>query len=145
MDAAGDTLSGRLNFPSNGLVVGTTQLVLTNGFVGIGTANPTNELAVNGTIKAKEIIVTTNGWADFVFEHGYNLMPLSDVEAFIRSNGHLPGVPSAEEVTSGGIRIGKMQAVLLQKIEELTLHMIKLEKENMFLRECLSERNVASR
>ncbi|NQU39733.1 MAG: hypothetical protein HQ523_07255, partial [Lentisphaerae bacterium] len=127
---AGDTMTGGLELPANGLVVGTTQLIVANGYVGIGTANPTNALAVNGTIKAKEVIVAVDGWSDFVFEDGYRLMPLSEVDTFIQSHGHLPGIPSAEDVASGGVKMGEMQAKLLQKIEELTLHVLMMQKEN---------------
>jgi len=110
------------------------------GNVGIGTTNPTTPLAVNGTIRAKEVIVDT-GWADFVFAEDYTLAPLSEVEAHIKEQGHLPGIPSAAEVAAGGVSLGDMQAKLLQKIEELTLHQIsqekriqKLEAENAALR-----------
>jgi len=126
----GSTMTGRLTLPANGLLVGTTQLVITNGNVGIGTANPTNALAVNGTIKAKEVIVTVDGWADYVFDDGYRLMPLNDVERYIKAQGHLPDVPSTDEVEANGVRMGAMQAILLRKVEELTLHLIELEREN---------------
>ncbi len=127
-------MTGRLVLPSNGLVAGTTQLVLTNGNVGIGTDNPTNELAVNGTIKCKECVVTLDGWADDVFEEDYELMPLERVEQFVGRNGHLPDVPSARQVARSGVKMGAMQATLPRKIEELTLHMIALERENRELR-----------
>jgi len=142
VDAAGDSMSGKLSLPANGLVVGSSQLVVTNGYVGIGIANPTNALAVNGTIKAKETIITLSGWSDFVFEKDYDLMPLSEVEAFIHKNGHLPGVPSAGEVMGSGLKLGETQAMLLQKIEELTLYVIELKKTNDLLRNCLYEKHV---
>jgi hypothetical protein len=135
---SGDTMTGRLTLPANGLVVGSTQLVATNGYVGIGTSNPTNELAVNGTIKAREIIVSVDGWADYVFEKDYELMPLEQVERFIQQNGHLPDVPSAQQVDREGVEVGAMQSVLLRKIEELTLYIIELRKENEKLRRELS-------
>jgi hypothetical protein len=132
---AGDTMTGLLALPAGGLTVGASQLVAwTNGCVGIGIANPTNALAVNGTIKAKEVIVTLDGWPDFVFAEDYRPMPLDQVEQYIRANGHLPGVPSAAEVAAGGVKLGEMQAILLQKVEELTLHVIELEKQNAELR-----------
>ncbi len=131
----GGGMTGALALPAGGLAVGTTQLVvLANGNVGIGTGNPTNKLAVSGTIKAKEVIVTVDGWSDFVFEDGYRLMPLAEVDEFINSHGHLPGIPSARAVELNGVRTGEMHVRLLQKIEELTLHLIRLEKENANLR-----------
>lgn len=85
---------------------------------------------VGGKIFAKEIEVKTNVWADFVFEDTYKLKPLSEVETFIKENKHLPEVPSETEVLDKGIDVAKMDALLLQKIEELTLYMIELKKEN---------------
>jgi hypothetical protein len=102
--------------------------IATNGNVGIGTTNPTQKLSVNGTIRAKEIIVDTN-WADYVFEPNYRLAPLNEVENAIKQDGHLPGIPSAQEVAAHGISVGEIQATLLAKIEELTLHQIAQEKK----------------
>jgi hypothetical protein len=126
--------------------VGTMTEVLTikgnTGNVGIGTTNPdpAYKLSVNGTIRAKEIKVNTN-WSDFVFEDNYKLMPLSEVEEFVKKNKHLPDIPSEKEVKKNGVSVGEMQSKLLQKIEELTLYVIdqnkkmdKLEKENELLR-----------
>jgi hypothetical protein len=100
-----------------------------SGFVGINTENPTFPLTVNGTIRSKKVIVDT-GWSDFVFEDDYKLMPLHEVEAFIKTNRHLPEIPSAGEVEENGVSLGEISASLLQKIEELTLYVIDLKKEN---------------
>ncbi len=99
------------------------------GNVGIGTTSPTEKLAVNGRIRAKEVIVETN-WSDFVFDPGYRLAPLSEVEQHIKAHGTLPGVPSEAEVAKEGVSLGDMQARLLQKIEELTLYTLQLKSEN---------------
>lgn len=105
-----------------------------NGNVGIGTSNPLGwRLAVNGNIRAKEVKVET-AWADFVFEKEYNLPSLEEVEAHIKEKGHLKDIPSAAEVSENGIRLGEMNAKLLQKIEELTLYMIEFNKEIESLR-----------
>jgi hypothetical protein len=93
--------------------------------VGINTVNPQNALDVNGTARAKEVIVTETGWADFVFDDDYELRSLEEVEAYIEEYGHLPEIPSAAEVEAGGVRLGEIQARLLQKIEELTLYIIE--------------------
>lgn len=98
------------------------------GNVGIGTTNPTQKLSVNGTIRAKEVIVETTGWSDYVFADNYKLEPLSQVEMQIKEHRHLSGIPSSEEVAEKGIGLGEMQAKLLAKVEELTLHAIKQEK-----------------
>jgi hypothetical protein len=84
---------------------------------------------VNGKIWANEIEVTTDRWSDYVFEDNYLLIPIDEVEAFIKANKHLPGVPSEKEVTDKGINLGEMDAILLKKIEELTLYVIELKKE----------------
>lgn len=99
-----------------------------NGSVGIGTTNPTHKLSVSGTIKAKEVIVETTGWSDYVLAEDYRLAPLSEVEAHIKAEKRLPGIPSEQQVSEQGVSVGEMQAALLAKIEELTLHQIRQEK-----------------
>ncbi len=91
-------------------------------------------LSVDGRIRCTEVKVYS-GWADHVFESDYKLMPLTDVDAYIATHGHLPGLPSACEVEQNGVDLGATQALLLEKIEELTLHLIQLQKENAELRE----------
>jgi hypothetical protein len=98
----------------------------------------TTMLAVNGTIRAKEVIVTAAGWPDFVFTPGYALKPLSDVEDYIRENSRLEGIPSENEVMEKGVPMGEMQAKLLQKLEETTLYLIEMKKENEQLKARLS-------
>lgn len=110
--------------------------MVVRGIVGIGTPNPdpSYKLSVNGKIRAKEVIIDTD-WADFVFEDDYALMPLNEVERYIVKNKHLPEIPSAAEVQKDGISIGEIESKLLQKVEELTLYMIALDKEVMKLKE----------
>ena len=105
-----------------------------NGYVGIGTTNPQSLLSVKGKISAQEVQVTLNGWSDFVFFDSYRLRPLSEVETFIQENKHLPDVPSAAVVEKEGVNLGEMDAILLRKIEELTLYMIEIKKENESLK-----------
>jgi hypothetical protein len=88
------------------------------------------KMAIGGKVVCKEIEVTLTGLPDFVFSSDYKLRSLYDVENFINSNKHLPDVPSAREVTEKGLNLGNMNATLLQKVEELTLYMIQLQKEN---------------
>ncbi|MBO7505981.1 MAG: hypothetical protein J6T67_01185, partial [Paludibacteraceae bacterium] len=85
-------------------------------------------------IKAQDINVELNNAADYVFEENYNLRPLSEVESYVKENKHLPGVPSAAEISENGMSVSQMSNLLLEKVEELTLHMIELEKENKALK-----------
>ncbi|MFL9485701.1 hypothetical protein ACI6Q2_23160 [Chitinophagaceae bacterium LWZ2-11] len=105
------------------------MVIQANGNVGVGTTTPAEKLAVNGNIRSKKIIVTQNNWPDYVFDSSYTLTPLALVEQFIKDNKHLPDVPSAKEVADKGLDVGDNQAVLLKKIEELTLYIIELKKE----------------
>ncbi|GAB3991859.1 hypothetical protein GCM10028807_23200 [Spirosoma daeguense] len=81
------------------------------------------------TEKVKVAVKNTSEWSDYVFDNAYQLKELSEVEKFIQTNKHLPGVPSAGEVVEKGIDVAKMDAKLLEKIEELTLYSIQIEKE----------------
>ncbi len=104
--------------------------------MGIGTISIPSayKLAVDGKIIAEEFKVQDSGsWPDHVFQADYDLMPLPEVERYISEHQHLPDVPSAEEVATDGLSLGETQALLLQKIEELTLYVIDLKKENQAL------------
>lgn len=119
---------GMLSLNYGGDLTSTHFVMDNNGNIGLGTANPLGwRLAVNGNIRAKEVKVETS-WADFVFEKGYALPSLEEVEAHIKEKGHLKDIPSAAEVSENGIQLGEMNSKLLQKIEELTLYLIQQNK-----------------
>lgn len=105
------------------------------GNIGIGTPKPKAKLTVNGNIMAKELIITKSfeeyglDWPDFVFNKDYDLMSLKELENFINTNNHLPNVPSASEIDTDGMNVMKMNAILLQKVEELSLYIIDLQKQ----------------
>ncbi len=73
-------------------------------------------------------VASVADWSDKVFEPGYALRPLGEVEAFVKKNKHLPGVPSAEAMVAEGMESEAFNAKLLEKIEELTLYVVELEK-----------------
>jgi hypothetical protein len=94
------------------------------------------KLAVNGKIIAEEVVVKlSQNWPDYVFSPNYTLRPLSEVEEHISNHGHLPDVPSAQQVEKDGIGVGEMNAILLKKVEELTLYVIELKKEVEYLKD----------
>ncbi|MDQ0593339.1 hypothetical protein QFZ37_001708 [Chryseobacterium ginsenosidimutans] len=128
--------------PSNELNIG-NWIIGNNGIIGIGQFTnqlPANGIAADGekyrlfvkdgikTERVKVDIAASNGWADYVFEKDYKLMPLNNVEKFINENGHLPEVPTTEEVIKNGIELKEMNILLLKKIEELTLYTIEQQK-----------------
>lgn len=117
-------------FNSTGNFVGTPFFIQnSSGNVGIGTTTPQAKLAVNGDIYSKKVKVTQTGWPDYVFSNSYKLPSLKYVESFIKKHKHLPEVPSAKEVQEEGLNLGDNQALLLQKIEELTLYAIEQNRK----------------
>ena len=112
--------------------------------VGIGVSNSTNwsgdyKLYVASGIRTEKVKVdlsdnTHGGWGDFVFDQDYQLKDLDEVESFIKTKKHLPGIPNAKEVKEGGIDVAEMLAKQMVKIEELTLYVIQLKNENKELR-----------
>ena len=81
------------------------------------------------TEKLKVSLKSNSNWADYVFANDYSLMPLNEVEAFVKENKHLPNVPSAAEMVENGLDVAQMDAKLLEKVEELTLYIIEQNKQ----------------
>lgn len=130
---------------ASSFIVGSTPLVssqwitsasninYTAGTVSIGTTTAPSgyKLAVGGKTVTEEVVVKLQGnWPDYVFETNYRLMPLLELERYIKQNKHLPDVPAAKDVEDKGIALGELNTTLLKKVEELTLYMIELKKEN---------------
>lgn len=122
---------------NDGLYVGVNNGNLrldATGQVAIGGVVPAAsayKLTVTGKIICEELKVklVSSGWPDYVFDKKYKLKSLSDVEKFIIKNNHLPNIPSAVEVEKNGIEVGDMQKKMMEKIEELTLYIISLQKQ----------------
>lgn len=92
-----------------------------NGNVGIN-----GDILSNGMVKMNKARVEVANWPDYVFESDYQLLSLDSLNMYITQNGHLPGIPSYEDVMEEGIDLGEMNALLLKKVEELTLYIIQL-------------------
>ncbi|ANF49617.1 hypothetical protein A0O34_03225 [Chryseobacterium glaciei] len=145
----GNNLNVLTSGGNNQLNIG-NWIIGNNGTIGIGQF--TNQLPADGvsqdgekyklfvkdgirTEKVKVDIASSNGWADYVFEKGYKLMPLNDLQKFIDKNGHLPEVPTTEQAIQNGIELKEMNILLLKKVEELTLHLIEQNKELIIQKE----------
>jgi hypothetical protein len=87
----------------------------------------------DGIVRAKEIRVETSNWPDYVFKPSYQLRSLASVEAYIDKNKHLPDMPSEMEVVKEGVDLGKMNKLLLKKVEELTLYLVAQQRVNQGL------------
>ncbi len=83
----------------------------------------------NGFVYARELTIDVEVFPDYVFDDDYKLMSLNDLESYIKENKHLPGIPTEAEVIKNGLNIEKSNIMLLQKIEELTLYLIEIDKE----------------
>lgn len=110
----GNSITGFGNFPTSA-----------------GSVNVSNyNLFVKGGILTEEVRVNlSTAWADYVFNPNYKLKPLNELEDYIIRNNHLPNVPSAEEVKKNGIELGEIAKIQQEKIEELTLYIIELNKK----------------
>ncbi|WP_345954252.1 hypothetical protein [Mucilaginibacter sp. PAMB04168] len=126
-DFTGGTLLGKYAFFTEN-ASGTS--FLSNGNLAIGTTNAHGfRLAVNGNIRAQEIKVEAGPWPDYVFKPTYKLPSLTSVKAYIDKNQHLPEMPSKTTVAKNGVKLGEMNKLLLKKVEELTLYLIRQQEE----------------
>jgi len=99
----------------------------------------TDEIKVNGELFAKQVTVTLDAFPDYVFSPSHKLKSLSEIEEYIEKYGMLPGMPSESEVKAEGVELGELNVKLLEKIEEMTLHLINLEKKNNALEARIKE------
>lgn len=97
---------------------------------------------IKGTVRAKEIVVTLNGWSDSVFSADYRLSSLPEVDAYIQAHQHLPNVPSEMEIIQAGVAVGDMQKTQMAKIEELTLYAIEADRARAHLRTTIDAQQV---
>lgn len=121
--------NGPINFVRSGQAI--SLHIASDGKIGIGTKNPGSfQLAVEGNIGSREVQVTANSpFPDYVFDDNYDMLSLDALGTYIAKHKHLPNIPSAKEVEeNGGFELGDMSLRLLEKIEELTLYIIKQEE-----------------
>lgn len=108
----------------------TRMIIKSDGNVGIGTTNTSGFLlSVDGKMRAREVRINMDTWADYVFADTYKPMNLTELELFIKKNKHLPGIPCEQEVITSGISINEITLSLIQKIEEITLYTIEINKK----------------
>lgn len=136
VNAVEQSITGNLEVNQNATV---------DGFVGIGTTEVPQEfkLGVDGKILAEELTIRqSENWEfpDYVFEKSYALLSISELKEFIEKEGHLPKMPSAEQVkNNNGFDLGAMNLLLLEKVEELTLHIIQISEDYREVKEELSK------
>jgi hypothetical protein len=162
--------NGGLNFwkpfLSTGVGANNILFLSDNAMVGVNTPSPTAQLTVNGTTligdpsvvslpagyklyvqtgilteKVRVSVVNSGTWADYVFADKYALPSLQEVAGYIKTNKHLPGIPSAAEVEKNGVDLVEMDAALLKKIEEMTLYMMEQNKRIERLENELKEKH----
>ena len=130
LSAQSATLTGAFNAQSADITTTLTANNLSAQSANITSTITTQNAQINGLLCAKEVHVKSAPcWPDFVFAKDYKLLPLQELEQYIEENQHLPNVPSAAEVEENGIELGEMNALLLQKVEELTRYIIDLQNQ----------------
>lgn len=137
-----DNVSIVLHVPDGGSVWSEANGVATyDGDVAIGTGTVPSgyKLAVEGKIRTREIRVDQDVWPDYVFEKDYRLLSLEELQKHIEEKGHLPDIPSAQQVKENGVKLGEMDRLLLEKIEQLTLYTLEQQRQLETQREQIHE------
>jgi len=128
VNATGVVVNGDLNVIGNSITTGNSitngNFLLNTNYIPSGYV-----MAVDGNaIFTKVVVMNRNTWPDFVFEKNYELKSLFELKQFINKNGHLPDVPSAQQIAEDGVDLSEMNRILLQKVEELTLYILQMEE-----------------
>jgi len=137
-----DVLSEIVDYSANRQITNYVSRFNVLGKVGIGTADPQADLAVNGNILANQIKVKTDiSVPDYVFEPDYKLKSLEEIESYVKENKHLPEIPSAKQIQADGLDVAEMNLLLLKKMEEMTLHMIDQQKQIREMKAVIDKKN----
>jgi hypothetical protein len=132
-------------FTNNDLIPDDGLYVEGNVNLGTTTLHPSFRLTVDGKVACEEVNVElSEDWPDYVFDDKYEMMDLEELQKFIEEKKHLPGIPTANDVKEDGIYIGQMQKMMMEKIEELTLHVIRLNERNNALEKEINQLKKAS-
>ena len=135
-------VGGGVGIGENLNVTGTSTLT---GKVAIATTTTPggHELYVGGSIIAEEVVVKLSGnWPDYVFDPNYKLPDLKEWQKFITANGHLPGMPSAQQIKEqDGVALGETQRLLVEKVEQLLLLILEQQKQIDALQTALQTKN----
>ena len=126
----GNTYTGiKFNVEGSGRFTGSVRILSWASIAGTLTVGDGFSCDANGNLKVKHLKVTLTDWPDYVFGGSHQLMPLGELEAYIGEHQHLPGIPTAAEVEQEGADLGEMNRLLMEKVEELTLYIIDLQKQ----------------
>ena len=126
----GNTYTGiKFNVEGSGRFTGSVRLLSWASIAGTLTVGDGFSCDANGNLKVKHLKVTLTDWPDYVFGGDHALMSLGELEAYIGEHQHLPGIPTAAEVEQEGADLGEMNRLLMEKVEELTLYIIDLQKQ----------------
>lgn len=135
LNSTGSLTIGSISNPGNLTVHGNTSMEFGLTVGGATTLNGALRVGngfycdAGGGLKVKYLKVTLTDWPDYVFGGGHTLMPLNELESYVNEHSHLPGVPTAKEVEEQGADLGEMNRLLMEKVEELTLYVIDLQKQ----------------
>lgn len=123
------TVGNTLTCSSGASFAGTVSMLSGLNVAGVFTVGSGFSCDASGNLKVKHLKVTLTDWPDYVFGGDHALMPLGELEAYIGEHQHLPGIPTAAEVEQEGADLGEMNRLLMEKVEELTLYIIDLQKQ----------------